>query len=87
MRPIHSIFALIPPLGVHVVLLFLSATIARARRQDLPVVPAGHAEPEPSASAGHELAHFVPALERRKRGLESQRPSTKSNDDKDLPLA
>jgi hypothetical protein len=34
-----------------------------------PAVPAGHAEPEPSASAGHALAPVVPALARRKPGL------------------
>jgi hypothetical protein len=34
-----------------------------------PAVPAGHAEPEPSAFAGHAPAPVVPALERHKPGL------------------
>jgi hypothetical protein len=70
-RLFHSISALIPSLWVHVVLLRLSAIVSHIQRQDLPVVPAGHAEPGPSAFAAHALARVVPASERHKPGLES----------------
>jgi hypothetical protein len=41
----------------------------RFSRSYSPAVPAGHAEPEPSAFAAHALVLVVPALERRKPGL------------------
>jgi hypothetical protein len=41
----------------------------RFSRRYSPAVPAGHAEPEPSAFAAHALVLVVPALVRHKPGL------------------